>query len=114
MRVTGMGKSFNQKWTCFPILLGSKELSSSTLCFQVQFAQRKKFTEVVRHPLYMAKCTVLANHYFGFNGWSTKIVQVVKLSCWNILNLFCYDHLEVLINLFQLNRVMYSVHEKIV
>ena len=24
------------------------------------------------------------------------------------------DHLEVLINLFQLNRVMYSVHEKIV
>jgi len=47
---------------------------------KVQFAQRKKFTEVVRHPLYMAKCTVLANHYFGFNGWSTKIVQVMESS----------------------------------
>jgi len=47
---------------------------------QVQFAQRKKFTEVVQHPLYMAKSTVLANHYFGFNGWSTKIVQVMKSS----------------------------------
>ena len=72
------------------------------MCFQVQFAQRKKFTEVVRHPLYMANCTVLANHYFGFNGWSTKIVQVhvVKSSCLIILNLFCHDHLEVLIILF--------------
>jgi len=29
--------------------------------------------------LYMAKCTVLANHYFGFNGWSTKIVQLERL-----------------------------------
>ena len=48
----------------------------------------------------MAKCTVLANHYFGFNGWSTKIVQVVKLSCLDILNLFCYNHLGVLIDLF--------------
>jgi len=27
----------------------------------------------------MAKCTVLANHYFGFNGWSTKIVQLERL-----------------------------------
>ncbi|KAL9962063.1 hypothetical protein ACROYT_G031131 [Oculina patagonica] len=46
---------------------------------KVQFAQRKKFTEVVQHPLYMAKCTVLANYYFGFNGWSTKIVQMERL-----------------------------------
>ena len=43
---------------------------------QVQFAQRRKFTEVVQQPLYMAKCTVLANYYLGFNGWSTRIMQV--------------------------------------
>lgn len=43
---------------------------------QVQFAQRRKFTEVVQKPLYMAKCTVLANYYLGFNGWSTRIMQV--------------------------------------
>ena len=45
---------------------------------QVQFAQRRKFTEVVQQPLYMAKCTVLANYYLGFNGWSTRIMQVKK------------------------------------
>ncbi|PFX19172.1 RAD52 motif-containing protein 1 [Stylophora pistillata] len=44
---------------------------------QVRFAQRKKFTEV-RRPLYMAKCTVLANYYLGFNGWSTRITQGIK------------------------------------
>lgn len=43
---------------------------------QVQFAQRRKFTEVIQQPLYMAKCTVLANYYLGFNGWSTRIMQV--------------------------------------
>ncbi|XP_068735033.1 RAD52 motif-containing protein 1-like [Montipora capricornis] len=46
---------------------------------KVQFAHRKKIPEAVRHPLYMAKCTELANYYFGFNGWMTKIVQVEKL-----------------------------------
>jgi len=56
---------------------GKKLLGGQLL--KVQFAQRKKFTEVVRHPLYMAKCTVLANNYFGFNGWSTKIVQLERL-----------------------------------
>ena len=28
----------------------------------------------------MAKCTELANYYFGFNGWTTKIVEVEKLT----------------------------------
>jgi len=46
---------------------------------QVQFAQRKKIAEAACLPLYMAKCTELANYYFGFNGWTTKIVQVEKL-----------------------------------
>ncbi|XP_015765918.1 PREDICTED: RAD52 motif-containing protein 1-like isoform X3 [Acropora digitifera] len=46
---------------------------------KVQFAQRKKIAEAGQLPLYMAKCTELANYYFGFNGWTTKIVQVEKL-----------------------------------
>ncbi|XP_074607396.1 RAD52 motif-containing protein 1-like [Acropora palmata] len=46
---------------------------------KVQFAQRKKIAEAACLPLYMAKCTELANYYFGFNGWTTKIVQVEKL-----------------------------------
>ncbi|CAH3141419.1 unnamed protein product, partial [Pocillopora meandrina] len=46
---------------------------------KVQFAQRRKFTEVVQQPLYMAKCTVLANYYLGFNGWSTRIMQLDRL-----------------------------------
>lgn len=45
---------------------------------QVQFAQRKKIAEAACLPLYMAKCTELANYYFGFNGWTTKIVQVKR------------------------------------
>ncbi|XP_022800798.1 RAD52 motif-containing protein 1-like isoform X2 [Stylophora pistillata] len=48
------------------------------LFLKVRFAQRKKFTEV-RRPLYMAKCTVLANYYLGFNGWSTRITQLDRL-----------------------------------
>lgn len=44
---------------------------------QVQFAQRRKGPENVQPPLYMAKCTELANYYFGFNGWTTRIVQVL-------------------------------------
>ena len=60
-----------------PLYLPFSINNSEILHPQVQFAQRKKFTEVVQQPLYMAKCTVLANHYFGFNGWSTRIVQVL-------------------------------------
>ncbi|KAM7428722.1 RAD52 motif-containing protein [Porites harrisoni] len=48
---------------------------------KVQFAQRRKGPENVQPPLYMAKCTELANYYFGFNGWTTRIiVQMDRLT----------------------------------
>nr|QIC49986.1 RAD52 motif-containing protein 1 [Actinia equina] len=45
---------------------------------KVQFANRKKVVDTPA-PLYMARCTELANYYLGFNGWSTKIIKIEKL-----------------------------------
>ena len=50
-------------------------MSTGTLCLQIRFANRKTGLSEDQ-TLYVSKCYELANHYLGFDGWTTHIIAV--------------------------------------
>jgi RAD52 motif-containing protein 1 len=46
-----------------------------SIFLQVALASRTKETEVGQ-PLYLSKSVDLANHYLGFNGWTSSIKRL--------------------------------------
>ena len=47
-----------------------------SLIFQVQIATQRPGPA---HQLHISKCHEMANHYLGFNGWSTRITSMVEV-----------------------------------
>ena len=77
---------------------------------QVKYARRKK-TDWDDRPLYVTKCYELANHYLGFNGWSSKIISVSTLYAMKRLSIVIGADLEFLFfGLYWLSWFVFKSH----